>query len=38
MRIQDFDYDLPPELIAVRPAERRDAARLLLLDISTGLT
>ena len=38
LRIQDFDYDLPPELVAVRPAEKRDAARLLLLDTSTGLT
>jgi S-adenosylmethionine:tRNA ribosyltransferase-isomerase len=27
-----FDYELPEELIAVRPAERRDGARLLLLD------
>ena len=29
-----FDYDLPPELIAQTPAERRDGARLLVLDRS----
>jgi S-adenosylmethionine:tRNA ribosyltransferase-isomerase len=31
MRLSDFDYDLPPELIAQTPAARRDAARLLVL-------
>jgi S-adenosylmethionine:tRNA ribosyltransferase-isomerase len=29
MRVDAFDFELPPELIAVRPAEPRDAARLL---------
>jgi S-adenosylmethionine:tRNA ribosyltransferase-isomerase len=29
MRLADFDYDLPRELIADRPAEPRDSARLL---------
>jgi S-adenosylmethionine:tRNA ribosyltransferase-isomerase len=29
MRVDLFDYDLPPELIALRPAEPREAARLL---------
>src|ERR1700682_4116963 len=32
MRVSDFDYTLPPELIAQEPVEPRDAARLLLLD------
>jgi S-adenosylmethionine:tRNA ribosyltransferase-isomerase len=30
MRLSDFDFDLPEELIALRPAEPREAARLLL--------
>lgn len=29
MRIEDFDFELPRELIATRPAAPRDAARLL---------
>jgi S-adenosylmethionine:tRNA ribosyltransferase-isomerase len=30
MRVSDFDFDLPAERIALRPARPRDAARLLL--------
>jgi S-adenosylmethionine:tRNA ribosyltransferase-isomerase len=30
------DYDLPPELIAQRPAEPRDSSRLLVMDRRTG--
>jgi S-adenosylmethionine:tRNA ribosyltransferase-isomerase len=29
MRVDAFDFELPPELIALRPAEPRDSARLL---------
>jgi S-adenosylmethionine:tRNA ribosyltransferase-isomerase len=29
MKLSDFDFDLPEELIALRPARPRDAARLL---------
>jgi S-adenosylmethionine:tRNA ribosyltransferase-isomerase len=32
LRLSDFDYALPPELIAQEPVEPRDAARLLVLD------
>lgn len=31
MRTQDFDYDLPPEAVAQRPADPRDSSRLMLL-------
>jgi S-adenosylmethionine:tRNA ribosyltransferase-isomerase len=31
MRIEDFDYELPPELIAQHPLPERDASRLLVL-------
>ncbi|WP_172136468.1 tRNA preQ1(34) S-adenosylmethionine ribosyltransferase-isomerase QueA [Adlercreutzia sp. ZJ473] len=36
MRTSDFDYDLPPELIAQEPAAVRDACRMLALDRATG--
>ena len=32
MNINDFDYDLPKELIAQKPAEKRDECRLMVLD------
>lgn len=36
MRVADFDYRLPPELIAQTPATPRDNARLLVVDRNTG--
>lgn len=38
MKTSDFYYDLPPELIAQTPLERRDGSRLLTLDKETGET
>lgn len=32
MHISDFDYDLPSDLIAQTPLEKRDASRMLVLD------
>jgi S-adenosylmethionine:tRNA ribosyltransferase-isomerase len=34
MRIADFDYELPTELIAQTPLEQRDASRMLVVDRS----
>ncbi len=34
MRIEEFDYDLPQDLVAQEPRGRRDAARLMVLDRS----
>ena len=36
MRLSDFDYELPTELVAQEAAPVRDAARLLRLDRATG--
>ena len=36
MKTSDFNFELPPELIAQTPLDRRDASRLLVLDRSTG--
>ena len=36
MRKQDFYYDLPEELIAQHPSEKRENSRLMLLDKNTG--
>lgn len=36
MKTSDFNFDLPQELIAQTPLERRDASRLLTLDKRTG--
>ena len=33
---EDFDYDLPEELIAQTPLEHRDQSRMLVLDSKTG--
>jgi S-adenosylmethionine:tRNA ribosyltransferase-isomerase len=32
MRVDLFDFELPPERIALRPASPRDSARMLVLD------
>ncbi len=36
MRLDDFDYNLPAELIAQYPAEQRDSSRLMVVDRKSG--
>ena len=38
MKVEDFNYDLPEELIAQTPLEERDASKLLVLDKESGKT
>lgn len=38
MRLEDFDFNLPPDRIAQRPADRRQDARLLVLERENGRT
>jgi S-adenosylmethionine:tRNA ribosyltransferase-isomerase len=36
MKLSDFDYNLPQELIAQQPLSQRDASRMLVVDRSAG--
>ena len=36
MKVEEFDYELPEELIAQTPLEKRDESRLMVLDKKTG--
>lgn len=36
MNVADFDYELPPELVAQYPAPERDASRMLVMCRNTG--
>src|SRR5438093_1249612 len=36
MRLNELDYDLPPELIAQEPLPRRDDARMEVVDRASG--
>lgn len=38
MKIDDFDYELPEELIAQKPSARREDARLMVVHRDTGIT
>ena len=36
MKVEEFDYNLPEELIAQKPLEQRDSSKFLVLDKKTG--
>ena len=36
MKVEDFNYNLPEELIAQHPLKERDTSRLLVLDKKSG--
>jgi S-adenosylmethionine:tRNA ribosyltransferase-isomerase len=36
VRVSDFDFDLPPDLIAQSPLARRDDSRLMVIDRASG--
>ncbi len=36
LRVADFDFDLPPELIAQQPPSERGQSRMLAMDRATG--
>ena len=38
MRVDAFDFDLPPERIALHPANPRDSARMLVVEADGRLT
>ena len=37
MELSDFDFELPPELIAQHPLEERDASRMLVMERKSGV-
>lgn len=37
MKVEEFDYNLPEELIAQKPADKRDQSRLMILNKETGM-